>query len=60
MIEIETVLSDGEIEQIMAEAGFVEVDREQWGDRTIFNVLFVRKEFTYDVSRSDVAVRKDH
>ena len=42
MIEIETVLSGGVIEEIVSRHGFKEVMREQWGDRTIFNVLYVR------------------
>ena len=42
MIEIETVLSGGVIEQILCDYEFKEVMREQWSDRTIFNVLYVR------------------
>ena len=43
MIEIETILSGGLIEVILSKLQFKEVMREQWGDRTIFNVLYVRK-----------------
>ena len=43
MIEIETILSGGLIEEILSKHRFKEVMREQWGDRTIFNVLYVRK-----------------
>ena len=43
MIEIETILSGGLIEAILSKLQFKEVMREQWGDRTIFNVLYVRK-----------------
>ena len=42
MIEIETILSGGVIEEILSKHRFKEVMREQWGDRTIFNVLYVR------------------
>jgi len=42
MIEIETILSGGVIEEILSKHRFKEVMREQWGDRTIFNALYVR------------------
>jgi len=42
LIEIETVLSDGFIESAMEQSGFRERGREQWGSRSIFNVLYVR------------------
>ena len=42
-IEIETILSDGLIEEILSKHGFREVMKEQWSNRTIFNVLYVRK-----------------
>ena len=42
MIEIETVLSGGVIEEILCKHRFKEVMREQWADRTVFDVLYVR------------------
>ena len=42
LIEIETVLCDGFIESAMEQSGFRECGREQWGSRSIFNVLYVR------------------
>ena len=42
MIEIETILSGGLIEEVLDQHGFEEIMREQWGDRTIFNVLYAR------------------
>tara|TARA_Y100001934_G_scaffold281708_2_gene392370 strand:- start:726 stop:1571 length:846 start_codon:yes stop_codon:yes gene_type:complete len=42
LIEIESILSNGFIEETMAQAGFTEMGREQWGNRSIFNVLYVR------------------
>ena len=43
MIEIETILRGRLIEEIISKHQFKEVMSGQWGDRTIFNVLYVRK-----------------
>ncbi len=42
MIEVEAVLSDGVIEETLAGAGFMEILREQWKDRSIYNILYFR------------------
>jgi|TARA_Y100000294_G_C8333402_1_gene247677 hypothetical protein len=50
LIEIESVLSNGFIETTMAKSGFTEVGREQWGSRSIFNVLYVRDSMTWQTN----------
>ena len=42
MVEVETVLSNGVIEETLSGAGFKEILREQWKDRTIYNLPYIR------------------
>ena len=43
MIEIESVISKGQIEKRIESADFCEVMKEQWHDKSIYNVLYVRQ-----------------
>ena len=42
IIEVETIISNGVIEETLAGVGFEEILREQWKDRTIYNILYIR------------------
>ncbi len=44
MIEIELVISGGEIEALIESAGFQEIMREHWEGKTIDNVLYTRTD----------------
>ena len=44
MIEIDIVISGGEIEALIESAGFQEIMREHWEGKTIDNVLYTRAD----------------
>ena len=44
MIEIELVISGGEIEALIESAGFQKIMREHWEGKTIDNVLYTRTD----------------